>query len=131
MASLREVALAEPPASEAQVRGDRALFVRAFTALLETAVKLSHKNESVVWCVVSEDNGSSVTIEATGRTIPEDELPRLFDPFSVTEPITPGGDLGLRLVVAERIVSLFDGSVAAENLDPAGVRFRIELPAAR
>ena len=57
-------------------------------------------------------------------------LGRFFEIFSVAEPITPGGDLGLRHVVADRIVSLFGGSISVENLEPAGLRFRIAFPTA-
>jgi len=47
--------------------------------------------------------------------------------FSIKEPITPGGDLGLGPPVAERIISLFGGLVVVENQDPPGIRLKVHL----
>jgi len=59
--------------------------------------------------------------------IPEKLIPQFFDVLSIGEAIVPGGDLGLRPAVAERIISLFGGSVTVENLDPNGIRLNVHL----
>jgi len=111
--------------------GKEDLLIKAFQALLETAVKFSSNRGEVCLSGKTTPTESSLVIEATGRTIPPQALPRFFDVLAIGESITPGGDLGLGPPVAERIISLFGGSVTVENLDPSGIRLGIDLkPAA-
>jgi len=55
--------------------------------------------------------------------------PRGSSAFSpLARHITCEGDLGIGAPVASRILSLFGGSVAVENREPAGVRMVVALP---
>jgi len=132
-AESRGVALMTPPpaAGPALVLGDEVLLVRAFHALLETAVKFSVEGQTVRLSRQILAESTAVTIESHGRTIPGPALPKFFDLFSIGEPITPGGDLGLGPPVACRILSLFDASVSVANRDPPGIRLTILLKNAR
>jgi light-regulated signal transduction histidine kinase (bacteriophytochrome) len=67
-----------------------------------------------------------VLVRGVGR-IPESAIANLFQVFSIGEAITPGGDLGLGPPVSQRILSLFGGSIAVENLEPAGIQFTVTL----
>jgi signal transduction histidine kinase len=69
-------------------------------------------------------------IVTAGRQIPPKALARFFDVFSVSDPVGPGGDLGLGPPMAERILALFGGMVTAENVDPPGVRLQVRLKSA-
>jgi two-component system sensor histidine kinase/response regulator len=120
-AASRSVILDPPPVELGLVLGDEDLLVRAFQALLETAVKFSDKGKTVR---LSRDSGSdspSVIIESHGRTIPTAALDKFFDLFSIGEAITPGGDLGLAAPVAYRILQLFGASVSVPNREPSGI----------
>jgi DNA-binding response OmpR family regulator len=126
-ASSRSVALTSPQVDLDFIQGDEDLLVRAFHALLETAVKFSKKGETVR---LSRDEGPDsrrVVIESLGRTIPDPVLAKFFDLFSIGEALTPGGDLGLGPAVALRILSLFGASVGVANRDPSGIRLTISL----
>ncbi len=127
-AEARSVALVPPEPSNVVIRANRELLVRAFTGLVETAIKLCTKGEAVRWSMNSTLHGSSISIEARGRIIPETALLRFFDTFSIVDPIVPGGDLGLRHIVAERIIALNRASINVTNLEPSGVRFDIHFP---
>lgn len=126
-AESRRVTLAPPPAGWDLVMGDRDLLVRAFRALLETAVKFSEKRKSIR--LVHEIGPDSVTvlIETDGRTIPGSALPKFFDLLSIGEAITPGGDLGIGAPLAQRILSLLGASVSVANRGPAGIRLTVKL----
>lgn len=127
LAEARRVALPPLPASPSLVVGDEDLLVRAFHALLETAVKFSTEGESLR---LSHDvvlDSPRVIIEGRGRTIPDPALAHFFDLFSVSEAATPGGDLGLGPPVAQRILSLFGASVGVANQDTSGIRLTISL----
>ncbi|MGA2880298.1 MAG: hybrid sensor histidine kinase/response regulator [Bryobacteraceae bacterium] len=126
-ANSRRVALMPPAAGWDLVLGDEALLVRAFHALLETAVKFSETGETVRLSSDILINSSRVIIEGYGRTVPIPLLARFFDIFSIVEPITPGGDLGLAPPMAHRILSLFGASVSVANRDPPGIRLIISL----
>jgi two-component system sensor histidine kinase/response regulator len=126
-AESRRVALAPISADLDHVLGDEDLLVRAFHALLETAVKFSEEGETVR---VSRDvppDSPRVIIESRGKTIPSAALPKFFDLFSIGEASTPGRDLGLGPAVAYRILSLFGASVSVANRDPSGIRLTISL----
>jgi DNA-binding response OmpR family regulator len=111
-----------PP--DVNVHGDSELLVKAFSYLLETATRFS-SGEPVTIACTRTSSAVKVVICAKGRIIPEDMLADFFDVFSVSRPIRDVGDLGLGPPVAKRIISLFGGSVAVRNEDPAGVSFTV------
>jgi len=130
-AESRDVVLAPVSAKPDLVLGDENLLIRAFHALLEAAIKFSQKGETVRLLHEVSPNSTRVIIESHGRTIPSSALAKFFDLFSIGEPITPGGDLGVGPPLAFRILSLFGASVSVANLDPSGIRFTIGLRDAR
>ena len=109
------------------IRGDEDLLVRAFHALLETAVKFSERGNAVL---ISDDispDSRRIVIDSHGRTIPGPALAKFFDLFSIGEALIPGGDMGLGVPVAYRILSLFGGSVSIANRDQGGIRLTVSL----
>jgi DNA-binding response OmpR family regulator len=126
-ASSRHVTLGAPPAELDLVVGDEELLVRAFQALLETAVKFSDTGETV-WLALTDS--SRVIIESRGRIIPSSALGNFFDLLSIGEAITAGGDLGVGPRLACRILSVFGASVSVANRDPSGIRLTISLKGA-
>jgi signal transduction histidine kinase len=126
-AESRHVTFAMPPASMDLVVGDKDLLVRAFHALLETAVKFSKEGETVRLARKVTVDSLRVTIESHGWTISSAALPKFFDIFSLEETLTPGGDLGLGPPVAYRILSLFGASVSVANRNSSGIQLTISL----
>lgn len=105
------------------------LLLKAIQALLETAVKFSKSGEVVRLNCQTGSDPVQISIRGGGR-IPESAMAKLFQVFSIGEAITPGGDLGLGPPVSQRILSLFGGSVAVENLQPSGIQITVSLNAA-
>lgn len=118
------VILPEFPPADIDVHGDPSLLVKAFSSLLETASRFSSVEPVTVACNRTASS-VEIAISAKGRIIPADMLADFFDVFSVSKPIGDVGDLGLSPAVAQRIISLFGGSVAARNDSPAGVTFTV------
>jgi two-component system sensor histidine kinase/response regulator len=127
-AQSRSVSLTPPPPGPDLVLGDEDLLVRAFHALLETAVKFSETGETVRLASAVSPDSRRVIIESQGRTIPNPLVAKFFDIFSIAETITPGGDLGLGPPMAHRILSLFGASVSVANRDPSGIRLTVSFP---
>jgi two-component system sensor histidine kinase/response regulator len=103
------------------VHGVEDLLVKALQSVLETAVRFADSGSAVR--IVHRPGGDSaiVVIESTGRTIPPHLIGKFFDLFSVGEAIAPNGDFGLGPAVAQRILSLFGGSVTVANRESAGI----------
>ena len=60
----------------------------------------------------------------SGRGIPPDVLPRIFDPFFSTKP----SGTGLGLSVSDGIVREHGGTIDVESTPGRGTRFTITLP---
>jgi two-component system, NtrC family, sensor histidine kinase HydH len=67
-----------------------------------------------------------VSFSDTGRGIPEDCLPRIFEPFMTTKE----RGTGLGLAICRRIVKKHGGLISAANLPQGGAVFAVELPLA-
>jgi C4-dicarboxylate-specific signal transduction histidine kinase len=78
--------------------------------------------------VFEDDNGVHITSEDTGGGIPDDVLPRIFEPFYTTKPMGKGTGLGLS--VSYGIIRDMNGAIVADNVD-GGARFTITFPIAR
>ena len=69
------------------------------------------------------------TVSDTGPGIPENGLPRIFDPFFSTKRGTGGSGLGLSVSLG--IAQAHGGTLLAENRPEGGARFVLRLPAVR
>ena len=65
-------------------------------------------------------------VEDRGTGIPEEMLPRVFDPFFTSR--EPGEGIGMGLALTARIVGELAGTIEAENRGGGGARFRVRLP---
>jgi PAS domain S-box-containing protein len=68
------------------------------------------------------------TVRDTGTGIPEDTLPRIFEPFYTTKEVGQGTGLGL--AIAYGIVQEHGGHISAANHPDGGAVFTVELPTA-
>lgn len=127
LADTLSVRFAPVPADLGDVRGLPEHLVRALRSLLETAAKFARPGGVVR---ITKDAGQEdvrLNFEADGRSVPPEALPRFFQLLGIADPLTPGGDLGLGPAVAERIVTLYGGSVSIENLMSPGIRLTVQL----
>jgi hypothetical protein len=64
-------------------------------------------------------------MDSHGRTIPTSLMERFFDILAIGDSLTPGGDLGLRPAVAQRVLLLFDALVSVADRDGDGIRLTV------
>ena len=121
------VQIGDTPEFASMVLGKEELLARALRSLIETAVIFCPSGETVRFSGDVTPAEIHLEIATTGRQIPPKSLARFFDVFSVSDPVGPGGDLGLGPPMAERILALFGGTVTAENVDPPGIRLQVRL----
>jgi len=65
-----------------------------------------------------------VSVCDSGSGIPEENLPRLFDPFFTTRSM----GTGLGLSISQQIVSQYGGSIRAKNGPKGGAMFTVRIP---
>jgi two-component system, NtrC family, sensor histidine kinase HydH len=94
-----------------------------FNVLLN-AVQASPRGSSVR--LREDQDGHRVVIDIVdeGPGIPDELLPRIFDPFVTTK----RRGTGLGLAVSSRIVAAHGGTIEAKRAEPRGTRMRIGLP---
>jgi signal transduction histidine kinase len=77
--------------------------------------------------LAARDGSARVEVSDTGRGIPSEHLPNIFEPyFSTKETGT-----GLGLAIVKKAVEDHDGRISVESAEGAGTTFTVELPTTR
>jgi signal transduction histidine kinase len=112
------------------VQGDPELLRRAVENVIRNAIRHSPKEQPVEVTLARNDGRAVVDVRDYGTGVPDDALPRLFDPFYRVESDRGrnSGGIGLGLSIARRAIELHKGSIRAKNASP-GLEVELELPA--
>jgi nitrogen fixation/metabolism regulation signal transduction histidine kinase len=111
------------PTTPSRFAGDSRLLRGAVANLIENAFQAAPGGR-VRLTAHGVDSRVVVSVEDDGPGVPQEDLPRIFDPYFSTK--TSGTGLGL--AIARKAIEEHGGSVHGENLNP-GFRISIELPA--
>ncbi len=99
--------------------------------LVGNAVKFTEHGE-VRLLVMKDAEAKRIVFDVrdTGPGIPEEKIPKLFDPFVQADSSTTRkyGGSGLGLAIVKRFVEAMQGSVEVESEVGAGTVFRVRLP---
>jgi two-component system sensor histidine kinase CpxA len=111
------------------VAGDPELLRRAVENVLRNAILYAPRDTNVEVGLSQGDSGAVVEIRDYGAGVPEEALPRIFDPFYrvETDRNRRSGGIGLGLSIARRAVKLHQGTIRAANANP-GLRVDLEFP---
>ncbi|HEY8394560.1 MAG TPA: ATP-binding protein, partial [Thermaerobacter sp.] len=118
------------------VEADRHRLDQVWTNLLENARQHTPSGGTVTMTVsVETGNGPRWAlgeVRDTGRGIPREALPRIFERFYRVDPgrSRSAGGTGLGLAIVKHIVEAHGGSVEAESELGAGTAIRFRLPLA-
>ncbi len=96
--------------------------------LVENAAKYSPPGGEIRVTAHVDDGTFDVTVDDDGPGIPEEALPRLFEPFYRASATRAIRGSGLGLAVARGLVAAHGGHVWASNLDGHGTRFAFSIP---
>lgn len=128
-ADARECGLAAPATLRVAIGGDRELLRRALENVIRNAIRYSPAGSTVEVELTSDHDTARVAVRDYGPGVPEESLPKIFQPFfrvnDARESST--GGVGLGLAIAMRAVSLHHGRMWAQNAQP-GLQVWIELP---
>jgi len=79
-----------------------------------------------------ESLGLVIDVSDSGVGIPEEAIPRLFEPFfQVPRQSHAGQGSGLGLAIVKAVVEAHGGRISVSNRDGGGTTFRIDIPAER
>ena len=125
----------QPPANPVVVDGDPDLLHRAVFNLVLNAVQHSGDAGRVrvelapvahadVPATVQSGATVRLLVRDSGPGIPEEDIPRVFDPFFTTRE----GGTGLGLAMVHRAVEAHDGTILVDGHEGRGAQFTVYLP---
>jgi PAS domain S-box len=119
------------PDEPLKVQGDADYFKRVFQNLIGNARDAMPGGGTLtIECSSQKHEGKSsmvvIRVTDTGTGIPVEIKDKIFDPFFTTK--KPGKGTGLGLALAQRIISLHNGSISVEKTSKNGTTFRMEIP---
>jgi two-component system sensor histidine kinase KdpD len=98
--------------------------------LVENAVKYTPAGAAISVTAGVAEGELRVSVEDGGPGVPEEALPRLFEPFYRAPSVRAVGGSGVGLAVAQGLVSAHGGHIWAQNMDGRGARFSFAIPSA-
>ncbi len=100
---------------------------QVFLNLITNAAQAMDTAGGTITLVTRRDAaGVAVDVSDTGKGIPADILPKIFDPFFSTKEIGKGTGLGLS--ISYKIVKQHGGRIDVQSQPGAGTRFTVWLP---
>lgn len=112
------------------VTGDRRMLRQAVANLLENAIKYAGVGARIRLIARRLNGCARVEVIDTGRGIPIEDQPRLFERFYRVEKgrTRATGGTGLGLSIVNHVVEVHGGTVAVESTPGAGATFVITIP---
>lgn len=96
--------------------------------LIQNAIQASPAGETVRIRVAADGDEITVMVEDRGPGIPDDVLPRIFDPFFSTKTDEAHAGLGLGLSVSRNVIEALGGRIEVDSLPPRGSTFTAVFP---
>lgn len=126
-AQARDIELvADCPDRSVRVSCDGDRIMQVLSNLLDNAFKFTGRGGQVVVAARVQPAGVRFEVRDTGRGIPEDQLPRLFDRFWRAQAHRQGAGLGL--FISRGIVAAHGGELTVASRPGAGSSFSFTLP---
>jgi two-component system NtrC family sensor kinase len=111
------------------LRGDQERLVQSFMALMLNAMDaMDARGRLTVRTQINPQRRDEVLVEFidTGQGIPQDQLPKIFEPFYTTKP--QGRGTGLGLSICYGIIQEHRGRIDVESQIGVGTNFKVYLP---
>ena len=116
---------------ECLIRGDRIRIAQAVANLLDNAIKYSPQGSDVRVTLRAQQGIASIAIEDSGKGIPLEELPYIWDRLYRVDHSRSTPGMGIGLSVVRAIAIAHNGNVSVESSLGNGSKFTLELPILR
>jgi signal transduction histidine kinase len=120
--------IVEAPADLPAVAADAQRLGHALSNLLENALTYTERGGRITLTATAEGGRVMITVADTGRGIPPEHLPHVFERFFRIPGQSPGSGTGLGLAIVREIVMAHGGTITCESRPGAGTVFRLLLP---
>lgn len=109
--------------------GNRSQLRAALANLIANAIRYSPAGSSVIVRAGIEDGACEISVQDSGRGVPEDEKERIFEPFvrGARDEATNVRGTGIGLSIVKEAAMAHGGSVVVDDAQP-GARFRLRWP---
>ncbi len=130
LAEARELQLTSSVEPGMVVMGDQDLLIRLVFNLVDNACKYTPPGGRVSLSVHREGSEAVIEIMDTGRGIPAEHIPHLFERFYRVDQdrSSASGGAGLGLAMAAEITQLHEGTISLDSELGTGTTFAIRLP---
>ncbi|GGK12751.1 two-component sensor histidine kinase [Caldalkalibacillus thermarum] len=110
--------------------GDGLRLEQIFLNLVENAIRYTDAGTVSVQAKLVGQKIIKTIVEDTGRGIPEEELPYIFERFYRVEKSRSRqhGGSGLGLAIVKKLVELHGGDIMVSSLPGKGTRFEVDFP---
>ena len=115
------------PAGLPDVSGDFEALRRVIRGLIDNAIKYTPEGGHIAISAREINQMLAITVSDTGKGIPENDLPYIFDKFYRVASESQTG-VGLGLYLAQHIVAQLDGEMTVESKPGVGTSFNVILP---
>jgi signal transduction histidine kinase len=110
--------------------GDRVLLERMIANLVDNAVRHNNPGGWISVRTSSLPRAALFEIANTGPTVPEDQIPTLFEPFARAQVrINSADGVGLGLSIANAIASAHGATITAHGRAGGGLQVSVAIPA--
>ncbi|QQS49202.1 MAG: HAMP domain-containing protein [Acidobacteriota bacterium] len=114
---------------EVIIHADKHRIKQMLLNLLDNAVKYTDEKGIITVGLRSEASNVKITVSDTGRGIPSDDLPFIFDRFfRRSKPDRTASGFGLGLSIVKWIVDTHGGRIEASSRPGEGTTFMVSLP---
>jgi signal transduction histidine kinase len=110
---------------DSSIMADIGRFSRVLLNLIKNAVEAMPKGGVLVIALLEDARHAIFKVSDTGVGIPEELLPRIFEPF-ITHGKSKGTGLGL--AIAKNVVEAHSGTISIQSVAGTGTTFEIRLP---
>jgi len=113
------------------VLGDGDRLAQVFTNLVDNALKFTLEGGSITLHAIHDRNEIQIAVDDTGKGIPKDDVPHIFDRFYQADSARAGGEhhgAGLGLAIVYEIVAAHGGRISVRSALGRGTAFIVHLP---
>jgi signal transduction histidine kinase len=132
LANKKNINIKNNSEKEAYTEGDFISLERAFYNVIHNAIIYTPNNKDIEIQIEKRHSSVEIIVSDSGIGIPQDHIPRIFDPFyRVDSSRTSSDGSGLGLAIVKTIINQCGGNVSVKSTVNKGTRFIISLPSAK
>lgn len=115
---------------QSMVFGDVALIERVLQNLIDNALKFTPQGGAINVAVDQHDENVEIRVTDTGKGIPEDQIPFIFDRYHIGDKriSLDQNNTGLGLAIVKKILEIHDSTIQLKSRLNSGTTFSFQLP---